>query len=104
MSDPARQDMLGDLRRARVTRRRELAPFEALSEREAHVLSRVMEGLSAADIAKRSFVSEATVRTQIRAILGKLGVRSQLAAVAEARRVGWRYREPAHSQSAAGAH
>jgi DNA-binding NarL/FixJ family response regulator len=30
-----------------------------------------------------------TVRSQIRAVLQKLGVRSQLAAVAQANRVGW---------------
>ena len=30
-----------------------------------------------------------TVRSQIRAVLQKLGVRSQLAAVAHANRVGW---------------
>jgi DNA-binding CsgD family transcriptional regulator len=34
-------------------------------------------------------VSLATVRTQIRGILNKLGVTSQLAAVALARRAGW---------------
>lgn len=102
LPEPARQDMLAELRQARALRRRELAPFEALTDREAYVLARVMEGLSATDIAKRSFVSEATVRTQIRAILGKLGVRSQIAAVAEARRVGWRYAGSSHPQSAAG--
>ncbi len=31
-----------------------------------------------------------TVRSQIRAVLQKLGVRSQLAAVAHANRVGWK--------------
>jgi DNA-binding NarL/FixJ family response regulator len=36
-----------------------------------------------------SFVSVATVRSQVRAILLKLGVNSQLAAVAAARQSGW---------------
>jgi DNA-binding CsgD family transcriptional regulator len=35
-------------------------------------------------------VSLTTVRSQIRAVLQKLGVRSQLAAVAHANRVGWK--------------
>lgn len=104
MTEPVRQDMLAELRRARATRRRELAPFEALTEREGYVLSQMLEGLSAAAIAKRSFVSEATVRTQIKAVLGKLGVRSQLAAAAEARRVGWRSAAPTRPTSAAGGH
>ena len=53
------------------------------------MLSALLEGTSAAGIATSSFVSEATVRSQIRGVLTKLGVTSQLAAVALARRVGW---------------
>jgi DNA-binding NarL/FixJ family response regulator len=34
-------------------------------------------------------LSEATVRTQVRGVLTKLGVTTQLAAVALARRTGW---------------
>ena len=48
-----------------------------------------MAGLPAAAIAAAGYVSEATVRTQIRAVLTKLGVTSQLQAVALARRAGW---------------
>ena len=48
-----------------------------------------MEGHCAEDIAKAAFVSISTVRSQIKAILLKLGVNSQLAAVAMARRAGW---------------
>jgi two-component system nitrate/nitrite response regulator NarL len=85
-----RHDLLGELRRTRTDRRDELAPFDALTGRERFVLSQVIDGHSAADIALSAYVSEATVRTQIRAVLNKLGVRSQLAAVAAARRAGWR--------------
>jgi two-component system, NarL family, nitrate/nitrite response regulator NarL len=53
------------------------------------VLSMIVDGLSAAAIAEKSFVSLATVRTQIRSILQKLGVNSQLAAAALARNSGW---------------
>jgi two-component system, NarL family, nitrate/nitrite response regulator NarL len=63
--------------------------FERLTEREQVVLSELIEGQCAEDIAKAAFVSISTVRSQIRAILQKLGVNSQLAAVAMARRAGW---------------
>ncbi len=63
--------------------------FEQLTPREAEVLRHLAAGLPAAAIASSSHVSEATVRTQIRAVLSKLGVQSQLQAVAVARRAGW---------------
>jgi two-component system, NarL family, nitrate/nitrite response regulator NarL len=63
--------------------------FEELTPRERDVLSMIEDGLSAAAIAEKSFVSLATVRSQIRSILQKLGVNSQLAAVALARNSGW---------------
>lgn len=66
-----------------------LAPFARLTPREAQVLTAVVAGESVAAIATRSQVSVTTVRTQIRAILAKLGVGSQLQAVALARRAGW---------------
>lgn len=84
-----RDALLGELRRTRAARRQEMAPFLTLTPRERSVLSAVMDGRTAADIAKAAFVSEATVRTQIRGVLTKLGVSSQLAAVALARKVGW---------------
>ena len=48
-----------------------------------------MAGESAETIAEQVVVSLTTVRSQIRAILLKLGVNSQLAAVALAREAGW---------------
>jgi DNA-binding NarL/FixJ family response regulator len=62
-----------------------------LSSRERQVLDRLASGRSAADVAADFTVSLATVRAQIRSILAKLDVRSQLGAVAiinEARRAG----------------
>ena len=53
------------------------------------MLRRIVDGQQAAAIAKASFVSLATVRTQIRSILLKLDVTSQVAAVALARQGGW---------------
>lgn len=69
--------------------RRQRGPFERLTPREAHVLGDLMNGSSVADIAQAACVSEGTVRTQIRSILAKLGVNSQLAAVGAARRASW---------------
>ena len=71
--------------------------FARLTEREQFVLSELMEGHGAEDIAKAAFVSISTVRSQIKAILQKLGVNSQLAAVAMARRAGWSLELPTES-------
>jgi two-component system, NarL family, nitrate/nitrite response regulator NarL len=66
-----------------------LEPFEALTQREVAVLEMLRTGMTVERIASDSFVSEATVRTQVRAVLSKLGVHSQLEAVALANRSGW---------------
>jgi len=67
---------------SRQEQRRLRAPLRRLTPREAAVLAMLAEGLSAAVIAERDVVSEATVRSQIKAILRKLDVSSQLQAVA----------------------
>jgi two-component system nitrate/nitrite response regulator NarL len=66
-----------------------LPHFANLTERERVVLAELMEGHCAEEIAQAAFVSISTVRSQIKAILQKLGVSSQLAAVALARRADW---------------
>ena len=50
-----------------------------------------MDGSTVREIATTSVVSEATVRTQVKSILGKLEVSSQLAAVGLAHHVGWHH-------------
>lgn len=89
LGEAARQDYLAELARARAADTERLAPFERLTPSEAAVLRALIDGRSAQEIATAAPVSLATVRTQIRAILNKLGVSSQLAAVALARRAGW---------------
>jgi len=84
-----RTDLLMELRAQRAERQRRLEPFTRLTPREQEVLRALMDGQSAETIAKGSYVSLATVRSQIRAVLQKLAVNSQLAAVAMARREGW---------------
>jgi two-component system nitrate/nitrite response regulator NarL len=64
--------------------------LDSLTTREREVLALLQEGVPVRDIARRNFVSEATVRTQVKSILAKLGVTSQLAAVGLAHNAGWR--------------
>lgn len=66
------------------------ARFELLTPREREVLRCMMDGVMVRDIARQSVVSEATVRTQVKSILSKLQVSSQLAAVGMAHQIGWR--------------
>ena len=84
-----RNRLLGRLRMHRASRRRDLAPFESLTPREQQVLRALSNGLTVPRIAELWVVSEATVRSQVHAVLRKLSVRSQLEAVAAATRVGW---------------
>lgn len=89
LREDERQALLDEARHRRRADHDRLAPFETLSPREQAVLERLVAGESAETIAEGSFVSLATVRSHIRAILLKLGVNSQLAAVAMARHAGW---------------
>ena len=59
------------------------------TRRELQVLGMIVNGMSARDMASESYVSVATVRTQIRSLLQRLGVNSQLEAAAMARAWGW---------------
>ena len=60
-----------------------------LSSQERAVLQHLMTGLTVREVATLRVVSEATVRTQVKAILRKLRVGSQLSAVALAVSAGW---------------
>ena len=91
----AREAMIDELRIERAGLRKALTPFERLTLREREVLAALIDGMSAEEIAETQFVALTTVRSQIRSVLQKLGVRSQLAAVAHANRVGWKPGRPA---------
>jgi two-component system nitrate/nitrite response regulator NarL len=81
--------LLDELVRARATSAATLGPFARLTNREAETLRALARGRSVTAIASEWVVSEATVRSHVRSILGKLGVASQLAAVTAATRSGW---------------
>jgi DNA-binding NarL/FixJ family response regulator len=84
-----REEFAAALRDERTERERRLAPFAALTAKEQAVLAALIEGRSAVQIARDALVSLSTVRAQIAAVLSKLGVNSQLSAVAAARAADW---------------
>ena len=63
--------------------------LDRLTPRERQVLGALTEGRTVRAISQESVVSEATVRTQVKSILNKLEVSSQLAAVGMANYIGW---------------
>jgi DNA-binding NarL/FixJ family response regulator len=63
--------------------------LEGLTRREGEVLGMLMDGKQVGDIARERFVAESTVRTQVKAILAKLQVNSQITAVGLAHKAGW---------------
>ena len=66
-----------------------LRSFDALTEREAHVLRSLIAGRSPKQVARDSGTSVSTVRGHIEHIFQKLGVGTQREAFAAARTAGW---------------
>ncbi len=77
-----RDRLIAAFRQRRAERGAVAAKLELLTAREREVLALLADGHRAQAVADRFVVSLATVRTQIRAVLTKLGVSSQLEAVA----------------------
>jgi two-component system, NarL family, nitrate/nitrite response regulator NarL len=90
MSREEREELLGHWQRERSERLELTARFALLTVRERQVLAHLMRGHTVREIAALGVVSEATVRTQVKSILSKLEVTSQLAAVGLAHSIGWR--------------
>jgi DNA-binding NarL/FixJ family response regulator len=61
------------------------SPRPALSEREQEILTQLARGLGNREIARALFISEATVKTHLGRIYGKLGVDTRAGAVAVAK-------------------
>lgn len=85
----ARDDLVDEWRRSREADDVQRDRFARLTHREREVLGALVDGHGVHDIAASDVVSEATVRTQVKFILAKLEVSSQLAAVGLAHRTGW---------------
>jgi DNA-binding NarL/FixJ family response regulator len=64
------------------------APVATLTQREREVLTLVGAGLSNAELAGRLYISEATVKTHVKRILMKLGLRDRIQAVVFAYEAG----------------
>ena len=89
MRPAARDELLAELEEHRRGTGALRASFNRLTDRECEVLAAIIAGSNAEQIAGEQHVAVSTVRSHIRSILDKLGVNSQLAAVALARRAGW---------------
>jgi DNA-binding NarL/FixJ family response regulator len=88
--DPVeRGELLAELAAARQLEDDVDAIFQRLTDRERGTLLALGDGRTVHEIAADWVLSEATVRSHVRGLLGKLGVASQLAAVSIARRNSW---------------
>ncbi|HMT31580.1 MAG TPA: response regulator transcription factor [Dermatophilaceae bacterium] len=73
---------------SRLHARRTLPTHSDLTSREIEVLQLVAQGLSNAEVGGRLFIGEATVKTHLVRIFGKLGVTDRTAAVTTAYGLG----------------
>lgn len=86
MSPQARQELIDSFQEQDAERRDIAEKLGRLTQREREVLAELARGHRAQAVADQYVVSLATVRTQIRSVLSKLEVGSQLEAVALYRR------------------
>ena len=86
MSPETRQELIDSFRAHEAEHREVAEKLNRLTQREREVLSELARGNRAQAVAEQYVVSLATVRTQIRSVLSKLEVGSQLEAVALYRR------------------
>ena len=90
MSREEREGLLDAWARQREGNEQLWEKFDQLSLRESEVLGLLMQGHTVRDVARHSNTAETTVRTQVKSILSKIEVSSQLAVVGLAYQIGWR--------------
>jgi DNA-binding NarL/FixJ family response regulator len=73
--------LLDRYRRVVAPAARDASRLDGLTDREHEVLRLMARGASNAEIAEALFVAEATVKTHVGSIFGKLGVRDRAAAI-----------------------
>ncbi|WP_338037432.1 response regulator transcription factor [Nocardioides zeae] len=89
MDTDERERLLRAWHSQRLVLHRHRERLDRLTPRERQVLQGLVGGLRVREIADARVVSEATVRTQVKSILAKLEVSSQIAAVGMARSARW---------------
>lgn len=89
MAPAQRHDLVREWEASRRQHQNVDARFDRLTSREESILAALLAGQRVRNIAAEWFVAESTVRSQVKSILAKLGVTSQIAAVAMARDAGW---------------
>ena len=85
-----REVLLAEYWEFESNRQHQLAMISRLTNREKQVLAALVGGLVAAEIAEEFCISISTARSEIRSILIKLGVHSQLDAVGLALQARWK--------------
>lgn len=89
LSAEERHEMVAHWRNATAETAEVRGRLATLTARESAVLGQLMSGMAVRDIAETSMLAEATVRSQVKSLLAKLGVSSQVAAIGLAYSVGW---------------
>jgi DNA-binding NarL/FixJ family response regulator len=89
LSAPVTRQLLDQIaRRLPAAVSRQPSELDALTQREQEVLRMLASGLSNAEIAAALVVSDATVKSHVSALLGKLGLRDRVQAVIYAYETG----------------
>lgn len=84
-----REALIEALDQRTADEREGLRPFDALTEREAHVLRCLIDGQAPKQIARQEAVALSTIRRHLEGIFRKLQVNSQRQALGLARAAGW---------------